>query len=353
MPNSGECRSGLKIPAPGSVNVAENSAITFLFYLGHVPREEQDLFETCNIWIGGLHVVRNGEVTKGWEMLERILIDDKFIIKIRYRGNLPSAQMFCYGEIGDVKFCDHFFVKGTSTASGVMLRGEKNYTKSVGFDESLRVCRQLKVLDKNQCCIVNGDIFWDGEFFCSLSKSIDTSEVFDKKCHKHGNTIYFFMDTSLLILKRSGAFRWINLEREYKFVLTNKRIDITYEKLSKTAHIYKDKELEPLDRSADLFECDVAESYSHMPDAKLTFVRDAVKIVHNKNCLIVQRDFDPVRSDSDDILWTCKDICSDKNVNSNKYIESVKFADCDKLLVNITGGEKFLVGIYVPDVERI
>jgi hypothetical protein len=354
MSNLGDRCSGLKVPAPGSVNVSESSPIMFLAYLDDYYPEDADVYQRCNIWIGGMHVVKNGDVTRGWELMERKVLDgDRLIIKIRYRGNLPAAQMFCYGDVAGTKFCNYFFVKGASTASGIMLKDGQLFNSSVGFDKNIKSSSVQMTLKKDSCAIVKGDIFWMGEFFCSMSKSLDVDEISGLKCHRHGDSIYFFGSRQIVLIQKNGSFRRIPMDRDYKYSVSNKRIDISYAMSSKTRHIYKHKQIEPLDRGGDIFECDIPESYSLMGEAKITKVLDNVKFTYDKNSLIIQRSFDPVRSDSDDILWTKKDIGGDKSMHSSKSIESVMFADCDKLLVKMTGGEKFLVGIYVPDVERI
>jgi hypothetical protein len=353
MSDIGDCRSGLKVPAPGAVNVLDNSAIMFMFYFDALRYDEKSVFDSCNIWLGGLQVVRNGEVTKGWELIERNLIDaDRFIIKIRYRGSLPPVQMFCYGGVGEVKFCDHFFVKGARTSNGILLEKNLMHEPSAGFSKDVTRSLQTNKHDAQMCSIVGRDVFWNGSYFCTLSRSIDKDDVSNLKCHKHGSKMYFFAASKVLILGKN-KLNILPMEPGYSTEISSSRIDFIYKNKSKTKHMYKDKELESIDKSADVLESDVAECYSIMPDGVCTKVRDRVKIVYDKKSLIIQRSFNPIRSDSDDILWNVSDITSEKNTKVHQAIESVSFADCDKLLVKITGGKKFLVGIHAPDTEAV
>lgn len=352
MSNTGDCRSGLKVPAPGAVNVPDNSPIMFLFYLEDFYDNDKDVFDKCNIWIGGLQVIRAGDTTKGWELIERSFVGDKAIFKIRYRGSLPPVQMFCYGEVAGVKFCDHFFVKGQSTSAGIILKKNQVLDSGFGFMSDMLQSLETKHASDGICSIVRGDIFWGKDYFCTLSRSISPHEINGLKCHKHKDSIYFFCHSSILIIKKD-AFRRIVVDPGYLISVSSERIDLIYKKSSKTMHIYKNKDLEPIDRSGDIFDCDVPESCSIMSDDKVSLIKNGSKVVYDKNFIIIQRSFDPLRSNSDDILWTKSDISGERNLKIIKVIESVSFADCDKLLVKMTGGDKFLVGIHVPDVERI
>lgn len=338
MSSTGNCGSGFKSPANGSVNVPTNSSICVFF-----DGVDEPDFDEINLWVGGLQVVRDGNTARGWEFIERGCESGRMYLRVRYRGNLPSSHIFCYAKYKNRWAKCHFFVVGANSGGQVILK-ENSFERSVGTSSMDQIIREHNKCGKNYVSCVKGDIFYGEKYVMTIPDGVKMRDLLGNKCHFESGKCFIECKDGIMILW-DGRHRKINMNYDFLIKRNENRLDIIEKGSARSFHIYMNKDLEMIDLDGDIFHCNMEGHEKFLSGNIKQQISSDTKICFDSQNLISKKMFEPISGSGESMLWTAKDM-------EISRIDDAQIADLGNIYVRC-GQEKRLVNMWTPEVVKV